>query len=522
MKKRILTIFSIIQLGFVFAQDSFTQLTDPPKSMGYVSWMPIQNATQYSIEFFDASDPETVVKSFTTTVPYYKIDPALFHVPNTGYRISASNETSGTIATSDPVFCNVTNPNDIVVVCEKECNGISYAYKFQGVAEKHYLAGVNNQTGEQNYYLGPLRVTTDFAYEYFNEDLGIFTPFYQAIQHNVWDAIPSSHPYKVGQMYEVLDLPANHTGIYRDAQNSVVDYGKLVEKKFDQFAPFYAGITPDNIDAGTNICNSAVAGPGASWLNFFNQYHEYITLPQSNPFTGSYISEMECIGAWEDVSEGGEAVEDGNDLYDWLVELYQDFAKDGHDINISNGGGHSITWEELISALADVAHSTSVNGDYVSNLLFTNLVDNTKTANLYRSSSDRDFLVDESSTELPNGLYKVIGLTSNAKAIKFYLDISGSIQEPLIKDQSELVAYPNPVANNLLTFDIKGTVGSSGAYYVHDLNGQPILNGEFTLNASSETIKEDLSNYRISTNFIILSIIFEDGSVLQDLVELAQ
>ena len=506
MKKVILTILSIMELGFAFSQDPVTQLTDPPVARGYVSWMPVSGATQYRIEFFDASDTRTVITEFNTTGLYYKADPMLFHVPNMGYRIVALNNDGGVVATSDPVLYP-PNPTEYETVCERECNGISYAYRLRNIQEQDNPGA-------------PHRITTDNAYEFYDEAQGLAIPFFQAIKQNVWDVIPFIHPYKSGN-YETIYLPANHAGTYKDAEYNVVLSGMLVEKKFDQYDPFIGITTVEGADAGSNICNASMSIAGQNvWLDFFNNYREPGSPPQSNPFNGDTITQLECIGAWEEDPEPGEPSE-GEDLNEWFEELLWDFITSQNDLNTSNGG-HPITWEGVISSFADVAGSSSGNGHFITNLLFKNLVNEEKTGNLYRTSHAEDFLVDRSSTDLPNGLYLVSGLTDNGKVFIFYMDISSSVQTPSMKDRSALVIYPNPITDNNLNFGLTGIEGASGVYYVHDLMGNPLLNDVFTIGSSGLTVKEDLSPYEITTDFIILSVIFEDGSVLQEIVQIVQ
>lgn len=357
MKKLLITLnlfCSFISLG----QNSIQELTEPTKSRGYISWMPVTNANNYQINFYDLSNSNSNILSLSTNYNYIKLDPLILHLPNVYYVISALDNSSQIIYSSNPNY-NVVNPEgDPVydVQCEKVCNGKTYAYKMTG-QKKELDDNINP--------LGPMQILAQEAYAFQDEVTGVYVPLYQAMSQTVFDGLSQYHPYKQYYPYNYtgytyVTLPTGHPGVYYDAAGDPVDKGLLISKKMDQFSYFDGKLTTESADAGYEICGNNLSGAGNSWINFFNTYVQDVTYPTtSTAFSPFIMHNLQCVGAWEHTDENGN-IEwgSGGEWTDWITELIQDFAKDHHNLNNGNNTGSTINWATLSSYFGDLAFVT--------------------------------------------------------------------------------------------------------------------------------------------------------------------
>lgn len=507
------------------AQTSIQQITDPTKAQGYVCWQPVENATSYKIEYFDQSNPNNIILTLTTEVAYLKTDPAIYQTPGFGYKIVALQGTS-VIGSTDPNYQPPGAPED-ETVCQKICNGTSYAFGYNAFAEKHYTGELDGN-GQPEYTLGNVRLETETAYREYDPANGITLPFYQAMSYSAYNALPQGHPYTISQAntasgydYDHIPLPLNHEGVYLDAYNSPVQSGWLIEKRFDQFEPFIGTFTSTTADAGMNICSADVTGSGSTWINFFNSYVDASGVqfwPAANPFTGTTTTGnnddiMECYGQWENVVDGGV---DDEDWHHWWENLVDAVADDQSELAGINGNNGNLSWTDFTSVYADLLTLNSASGESVGSIVFTNLHDPSQQAVLYKDRNNT-LVVDRSSSALSNDAYRITLLSDQGSIMPLYSEITKSTPVPQTKDFSTLRIYPNPIQNGELVFDISAQGESSFQFFVHNTNGTLIKAGTGTFNQDGAcTIDKSVGT---ADPILILTILFNDGSVLQQNVQ---
>ena len=528
--KIFLSLLVATGVSIAHSQTAITQLTDAAHSRGYISWVPVDNAKTYQIAFYDRSNPGSISLLLTTSSSFIKVDPSVFRIPNLAYKITALNFNNSVVGTSTPIVnaMPIGDPIEYEDICEKECDGTSYAYTMKAHARKVYDWGLD-ENGQPNYHLATVQLYPDDAYAYENEEDGTWVPFYQPIDANVWtNTIPSNHPYKqnINHQYDKVYLPANHVGVYLDATNAAVSSGWLVPKRFDQFSPFHGVSTVATADASMDVCSAPIGGVGLTWINFFNEHHDFVPYETANAFVGYEVTSLACHEAFEyEAPEGGGEGDDEGDIDEWFDELIADFAKehDGEGGEGDGGGigtGTTVTWREVLGSLADVSASTSPNGDFVTNVIYTNIHDNSQVAVVYRDANNA-FAVNPRTPDLSAGLYTVTALTNNGKILPYYTDIAYSVPAPSLNDVSTLVVTPNPVVDQIVNFEVSSAQAASGVYFIHDINGTELATGSVSVAAkSTQDVSVDLSNVRISSYNVILSVLFNDGSALQQLVEI--
>lgn len=124
------------------------------------------------------------------------------------------------------------------------------------------------------------------------------------------------------------------------------------------------------------------------------------------------------------------------------------------------------------------------------------------------------FIPELNSPDLPIGLYVVTALTDNGNVLPYYMDINFQVSRPSLSDFTEVLVTPNPIENGILRYSITSSYSSSFNYLIHDSYGNEIIAGQDSFDQTGN-FEIDLNNFQFTNNYIILSIIFPDGTIIQ-------
>ncbi len=492
---------------------------DPTSTGGYIAWEVMSNANSYQISTFykDALGTYIPLSQTITSQNYFRFDPQAFQLPNSFYQIAALNSSGGTIDATDIRPMGPSGYVEPDLVCQRICNGKSYAYRLQTMQSYTTLSDGTLNPNNKNMVIASQP-------HYQNATIGLKIPYWQAISLSAWNgaAYLSDHPYKSvlgwggsGNYLKVQISQSGLTGTFYDKSNTPVGSdGILVEKKFDQFIHFTGKFTPQNYLLPNNICSNSLNGIGSSWINTFNDGVSSVNYPTNpNPFTGTIVHDLECIPATTTNPGGADTNTYGGTWGGWLTNIYDQLF----DFTIEVNPGGPISWDDFSDAIEVLGNFDSGEGGVIVGVIVKSASRNENTFIEYTRNNLNDTLrIREASGDLQTGLYTMYVFTSTGEVLPHFFEISHEVPMPLDKAFVELTLAPNPIANKNLHLNINASKYMQANLLVNNMYGTLLYNQILNLNdGTTEVIDTDLTNAFIPMNQIVISLVLPDGSVIQ-------
>lgn len=413
------------------------------------------------------------------------------------YSISAYNRGEFIEESDRTPFQNGAGPTEI---CSKKCNGSTYAYQ---------LSYLESEVG-----IDKLRLTP--TYNIVDNVNGIYTPFYQAVSDDVYNAmVAEGHPYTLLNDQGIYDYQHIHIdlstpgGPFHDKDNNVVNNGWLIEKKMDQFSYMNMGSTTS--DPGIGICGATMTS-GGGWLAFYNAYDDetlYEPLPSLasvEPFTNSVPTSLQCnmiiSGGWGDEND---SIGVSSAAWGGFVDCLEvDFA-----IEEIGDGGDPVDLDHCFDNITSP-------GVGISGFVFEPLDENFE--DVVFTNGDGGYTI---AGELVEGFYKIHVFNDHGGVFSTFLEIT---EEDLIPEPAptstavDLSIAPNPILENMLIYSISSELETSVRITITNLNGEITFDSEESLSRESDLRMEmsvDPETYRYGQ--IVITLTFPDGSTIQEI-----
>lgn len=517
-------VIGIAMLSILMPNVSFSQSTDglksvilPAKNRGYLNWVG-DGSPKYKIEIFELVNDEYILLSSKITEDNYtKMSPVLFTLPNVSYRISSMNADETIVTVGDVIPNDVpVNPGGLEEICTIKCNGRSYAWSL-----RNWQKTVSDGEGGQI----PTSKIVEFngAVKDYDPNTGIEVPYYQAFSTVAWNALPNNHPYKritnnngIGNepnqyLYDQFDItPGLGGGPFYDKNNVQINEGVAVAKKMDQFDPMRHWLTPENVDPNL-ICLAPISGSG-SWVNFFNQHGEGTLGSGVTSDWETYFpttSEIYCVSSG---SMGGGGLTPGN-FGHTVVDAIDFFECLQSATSTTNEG---TTYTTLLPCLSNFIIASGNNDNLVSGIAFKSILDNSTNVQFTNDNGRVKLLTERKDAKFDKGLYYCNIYNENEGIVPSVIEFMADVKALEASELVTLLIAPNPVVTTKLEFQVSTVEEVPTQVRVYNLSGELVYSASETVSQDNDLfISIDISNVSTPYNQLRVSLIFEDGSVIQ-------
>ncbi len=507
MRKLTILLVSLMAMNVYTANTQIKQLIDPAVSRGYLTWVNVPTATSYKLEFFLNDASSTQIAQFEFDKNYIKVDPLLFTIPNIAYTITALSNNSTIVSTTTNVVNKLpVNPTTWVDDCSYTCNGRTYAWKL--------TAGGRAEIPAEE------RLQLSNVYQYYDAESGVATPYWQAMSTSSYNSLPGGHPYKqqtftgIDEQYLYRRMLINSSMFsgptpYRDKFNNPVSDGFLIEKKLDEFTHLNGSMTVETAVPNTDIC---AVNDINYWKNFFNQYVDLnpVNIPSSvEPFAYTVPVGVECLETYDHTGVTSGDVLD-NDWNAWVKELYESVDYTEEAIGSSSSSGHGKLFNELISQFNQLLN-TSFSGDSVSFIVLESIDKRNFSEAIIKKDVNGYYLL-YSTGLFQKGLYNISFRSAKGNVFPTVFKISSDLVVTQLKEDVDVIAYPNPIVNDQLNLKIDSKQALLARLLLSDNEGNLIINEEIKLKNGISNYTYDLSSIK-NSNYLVLNVVYPDGSV---------
>lgn len=513
-------------------------LVEANKSRGFTTWLPVTDATSYSVEVYnkDRDGDLNLISTLSSEHNYIHMDPLLLTIPDIYFQIKALNN-DRVMEVSD------VNPNQMILgeaydydeMCRRTCDGKTVAWTMHSLARRHYTGQIDNN-GNPVYTLGNKQLQLTTAYQYYDATSATYVPYWQAVSADVFGEMSTNplHPYAQSttggySLYARRSISDYLSpGVtFRDAQNNVVIDGWLIEKKLDQYDYMNMVWTYENADAGMDICSDAVSddpvnGNIMPWVAFFNTY---MNMDMINPpanvdqhFNNGVTPEtIVCSPAWTNSHDTGVPDEGWNNWFTNLYESVAEFEAELANYGMSGTGENlpvPFTWNHVTNYINDFAAIVSEDGDHVTGIRINSITDSR--VEIDYVNRDGRFVVANSSGDVSVGLYAITLYTSDGNAIPSVLEFTNKLAGAKQSEFAKLTIAPSSVENKVLIATAEATQNAKAQIFVYDLLGEQIYTEAITLErGKAHETRVSIENVAMPMRQLRVSLVFRDGSVLQ-------
>ena len=538
MKKLLLGVKIVFSL-FLLSQNSFSQvireLIDPAKSRGYIAWNEVDSAN-YAVKIYEKTDSVTYTLISKTDVDYtfFQLDNLLFFTPNMYYTVAAYNEDTDVLITEsdytacipvfDPTVEGLADNTYSEELCSKVCNGAYYAWTLS--------AWEKMQNGLPT---GEVRLRANGAVVSYDEEMN-YVPYWQPISNAFYATLGNLnpvHPYheNIGgglqgpltPKYQTADIPPigpSNNYDYLDRNGNQVEPGQgfLIEKKMDDLDVF-SGVTTSELSNGGSICGATFSGTG-SWIGTFNSEYDPAHLnPMSYDWDGTGIAptELKCITVGDGVIPGSGNPSDKDWYGNLLVEVNR-MKDDQQGDGSGNGLPLPSSWRDFGTYFSSLVDIVSSEGDSLAGITIKAIQDSTFAVQYVKNTNGELELVSTRG-QLSPGVYPLYIYTTNGQVFPIFYEFNSVLPAAKKKDFVDLTVAPNPVGvDNNLNLEISPSQGMGCQIVVFDLYGTVLYNEQVTLTANQDLNKTYLVDGDYPLNQVRVSLVFDDGSVIQETV----
>lgn len=498
----LIATLSVSLTGFNQAPETpspLNSIINPSQSRGYIYWNSFEGADQYLIRIYEVDEDKvyTTISETFTTKNYFSLGIDYLLDASKSYSISAYNRGEFIEESDRTPFQNGAGPTEI---CSKKCNGSTYAYQ---------LSYLESEVG-----IDKLRLTP--TYNIVDNVNGIYTPFYQAVSDDVYNAmVAEGHPYTLLNDQGIYDYQHIHIdlstpgGPFHDKDNNVVNNGWLIEKKMDQFS--YMNLGSTTADPGIGICSASMTS-GGGWMDFYNAYDDEIlygplpSLVSVEPFINYVPTSLECSlagtggsGGWVPNTDWAVPNWSSTSYFPCIIEI----------VTFVNWTGGTIDLVPCISN--EISPGTGYSG-----FLFEPL--DPDLSNVIVTNDNGHYTVEG---ELVVGIYNIHIFSNSGDILSTVIEVT---EEDLIPEPAptstavDLSIAPNPILENMLIYSISSELETSVRITITNLNGEITFDSEESLSRESDLRMEmsvDPETYRYGQ--IVITLTFPDGSTIQEI-----
>lgn len=296
---------------------------------------------------------------------------------------------------------------------------------------------------------------------------------------------------------------------YRDKFNNPVSDGFLIEKKLDEFTHLNGSMTVETAVPNTDIC---AVNDINYWKNFFNQYVDLnpVNIPSSvEPFAYTVPVGVECLETYDHTGVTSGDVLD-NDWNAWVKELYESVDYTEEAIGSSSSSGHGKLFNELISQFNQLLN-TSFSGDSVSFIVLESIDKRNFSEAIIKKDVNGYYLL-YSTGLFQKGLYNISFRSAKGNVFPTVFKISSDLVVTQLKEDVDVIAYPNPIVNDQLNLKIDSKQALLARLLLSDNEGNLIINEEIKLKNGISNYTYDLSSIK-NSNYLVLNVVYPDGSV---------
>lgn len=244
------------------------------------------------------------------------------------------------------------------------------------------------------------------------------------------------------------------------------------------------------------LCTS---GTAMDWANYFNTYADSsfqgatpIVPDWENYFTDT--DQLTCNPSGSNSGGGGET-------YNWgqYVEDLQDFWACVEESELP----FPFECDGILGGFGGVVLS-SIENDSI----------NVRLKNANPDGSGGAYYLTSPATlpKIEKGLYHFTVYLRDGNAIPTVIELHKQVDETRpLKELAKLDLIPNPIENNTVAFAVRSAVRMPKFIRVHDLYGNPV----YSEDASGQEIARAVDVSAYSSPAFIVSVVFQDGSILQ-------
>lgn len=514
-------LISTLTPNLVYSQSSIglVSVISPAKYRGYLHWEG-NGSAKYLVEILERNSVgnNVVLSSKIVETNYTKMDPLLFTMPNVSYKISGLDNNNLVLSEGD-VIPNELEPNagGSYPLCKVKCNGRSYAWSM-----------THTQKTESDFQGGQIPTTRFVQFwgtsNFHDEVNGIHVPYYQAFSSNAWVQLGTNNsPYRRSSTSSGVGIPqplyARYPissslggGPFYDKDNIQITDGYIIEKKLDQFQPYVGWNTDDAVDPG-QICIAPINGV-ASWTSFFNDnkegtYGTGIVSDWTNYFPTT--SDVYCMPS--NGSGGGSGVGSHGNFEHSVADLMSYFDCILYSSNSPSGS----PFNTLTLCTGDYMSPLINNDNPVTGVTFGSILNGSTDIQFANDNGRVKLISDREAASITKGLYWCNIYTANEGLIPTVFEFESDMPAVQDRDLVKLEITPNPTSQGFLDFTVKTLEDLPVQVRVFNLMGELIYSASESL-ASEQDLNEriDISNLTIPFNQLRISLIFEDGTVIQE------
>lgn len=513
MKKALLLVTLVWYSSGLFSQNEKLEFySTPNESRGYLSWPSYENSTyviEYAHKIIDGDNVtyRTIDKQ-QLKLNYTKINSRYTTQPDIFYKVTVHGSAGQVTIDSDWILACLECGPQFYPVCHWQCNGTTYAWRL--TLFEH-----------ENYGSGNLRLSTGF--NYFDNNLGVAVPFYEAMTSTVYNARLNSGYYS--DFYNTNSLTGVYPGVnyykrtnvtsneqIRDAQNNVLTGTvHFIGKPLMQFQSLSSLMT-NNLAISQSQC-----GNTRGWaINTYN----------NNPSQNLPI-DLECTSAYSTPGGGSSGSTDDDitnganvEFIFYLIECMGDTYW-ANEFNLgdvlaglpcepgASGGG----WTPLDAVSAEILDVEIKRIDQSTEGVILSA------ESLFASNS----MFVSNNISFESGLYQVRFNFADGTTLPIVVENMDNSVQVNNASFSTLQIAPNPIEDRWLKINMSVERRMQFDLEIVSLQGE-VLHKEKRHMHENTTAERSikLNQNRFPYNQLIVRMVFEDGSVNQSMASIPE